>query len=72
MKKMVASVFKKYYKCKLTKCKQKIYDKVPPKKAETDPWNTLCVELIGICKFNQLKKEPIQLGAVTMIDPATV
>ena len=71
MQKLVAAVCAKCHTCQLTKRKQKKYGKVPPKKAETDPWNTLCVDLIGPYKFNQFKKEPIQMWVVTMIDPAT-
>ena len=48
------------------------YVKLPPKQAETNPWNTPCVDLIGpytiSCKGNNLLK----LWCFTMIDPATV
>ena len=46
---------------------------LPPKQAETIPWETLCVDLIGPYSIN-LKKHPgkeLTLHAVTMIDPAT-
>ena len=55
-----------------TKRHKKKYGKLPPKEAECDPWDKLCIDLIGPYKFNQPnKKEPAVLWACTMIDPAT-
>ena len=61
---------------------KKLYGKLPPKKAETNPWDVLCVDLIGKYQFspkgggkeytlNTKKGHSVYLQAVTMIDPAT-
>ena len=59
--------------CQLTKKKSIEYGKLPVKGAETIPWDTLCVDLIGPYKIECTKKrtKEINLHAVTMIDPAT-
>ena len=41
------------------------------KEAKATPWHTLCVDVIGPYKFIQCNKEPIELWALTLIDPAT-
>ena len=41
------------------------------KVAEATPWQTLCVDLIGPYELIQSNKKPIELWALTMIDPAT-
>ena len=44
----------------------------PPKEAETTPWDTLCVDLMGPHSFiHHPTKDKIKLWAVTMIDPVT-
>ena len=46
---------------------------LPEKVAEADPWDVLCIDLIGphtIERKNKTKK-PLTLWALTMIDPAT-
>ena len=64
------------------KCQKKKYGHLPPKKAEAEPWEILCVDLIGpytICRGpykmvkgkRVYKLKPLILKAVTMIDPAT-
>ena len=59
--------------CQLTKKgnKRKL-GLLPPKKAEADPWEILCVDLIGpySIKCKKRKKE-LKLHCMTMIDPAT-
>ena len=68
----VLSVCSKCPICQLTKRHNKKYGKLPPKVAESEPWETLYVDLIGPYKFNQPgKRKPIELWACTMIDPAT-
>ena len=58
--------------CQLTKQKTIKYGHLPPKAAEIDPWDTLCVDLIGPYKIKQLgSKKTLQLWCLTMIDPAT-
>ena len=58
--------------CQLTKRKTISYGKLPAKTAEADPWEVLCVDLIGPYQIkNKKSKEDIKLHAVTMIDPAS-
>ena len=69
--------------CQLTKRKSIKYGKLLPKVAEADPWDILCVDMIGPYKIQHTtkktkatkykKSEPLNLDlwAVTMIDPAT-
>ena len=47
------------------------YGKLPPKQAETYPWDTLCVDLIGPYTIPQKGKNPLKFWCLTMIDPAT-
>ena len=49
------------------------YGHLPEKVAEADPWDVLCIDLIGpytIERKNKTKKR-LTLWALTMIDPAT-
>ena len=59
--------------CQLTKRKTIKYGKLPPKEAEIDPWEVLCVDLIGPYKIKQAgaKNKDLILWCLTMIDPAT-
>ena len=59
--------------CQLSKKQQRKYGHLPVKAAETNPWEMLCVDLIGPYKIRRKgKHEPdLELKAVTMIDPAT-
>ena len=47
------------------------YGKLPSKQAETNLWDTLCVDLIGTYAIPQKVKNPLNLWCLTMIDPAT-
>ena len=66
---------------KLTRL-QKLYGKLPPKEAETKPWDVPCTDLVGQYQFitkggvkiYQMATKNgkfIYLQTVTMIDPAT-
>ena len=66
--------------CQLTKKKSIKYGKLPPKVAEAEPWDILCVDMIGpytiqhaTKKTKEEEPKPVELSlwAVTMIDPAT-
>jgi hypothetical protein len=60
--------------CQLTKKGSKKYGRLPEKVAEINPWDVLCIDLIGTYKIerkNKNKKPLIVLWALTMIDPAT-
>ena len=49
----------------------KKYGHLPPKEAEAEPWERLCVDLIGPYTIKRKGKEPLRLWCITMIDPAT-
>lgn len=58
--------------CQRTKRTKKKYGHLPPKEAEVNPWETLCVDMIGPYQItNKQTKNTAQLWCVTMIDPAT-
>ncbi len=57
--------------CQLTKRSTKKYGYLPEKEAEADPWDVLCVDLIGPYTFKRKGKKNLTLWCVTMIDPAT-
>ena len=57
--------------CQLTKKTKKKYGKLPAKEAEVEPWDVLCVDLIGPYQIERKGKKTLVLHAVTMIDPAT-
>ena len=69
----VEKVCKKCATCQLTKRKSIKYGKLPAKQAEAEPWDVLCVDLIGPYSIKSTKKPKTDLNllAVTMIDPAT-
>ena len=47
------------------------YVQLPAKNAEAQPWEILCVDLIGPYHIRRKGKKPLQLQVITMIDPAT-
>ena len=47
------------------------YGTLPPKVAESKPWDKLCVDLIGPYKIRRKGKPDLICHCVTMIDPAT-
>jgi hypothetical protein len=58
--------------CQKCKVSHKKYGLLPAKKAEDQPWERLCVDLIGPYTLKQQKgKKTLQLWCITMIDPAT-
>ena len=57
--------------CQKNKKHNKKYGKVPIKVAETNPWEILCVDLIGPYTVNSKGRSPFKLWCCTMIDPAT-
>ena len=68
----VAQTIKKCPTCQKCKKHTEKYGHVLPKEAECDPWEILCVDLVGPYTIaTKNSKEPLQLWAVTMIDPAT-
>ena len=67
----VQSHVKKCRSCQIHKTRHQKYGKLPPKVAEAQPWEQLCVDLIGPYLIRRKDKPPLRLMAVTMIDPAT-
>ena len=67
----VQSHVKKCKTCQIHKTRHQKYGKLPPKVAEAQPWEQLCVDLIGPYLIRRKGKPPLRLMAVTMIDPAT-
>ena len=58
--------------CQKNKRRSKKYGIMPEKKAQAEPWETLCVDLIGPYTIHQKgKKKSLICKACTMIDPAT-
>ncbi len=59
--------------CQKQKKKHKKYGLLPEKKAEFQPWEQLCVNLIGPYKIKSNKRghKIPELKCITMIDPAT-
>ena len=67
----VHDVCKKCSTCQRAKTKNQKYGKLPPKQAERNPWDTLCVALIGTYKIPRKGKNPLKLWCLTMIYHAT-
>ena len=57
--------------CQRSKKSHKKYGHLPEKKAEANPWDKLCVDLIGPYTIKKTRGRPTELWCVTMIDPAT-
>ena len=57
--------------CQRNKRKVKKYGWLPPKEAETIPWDKMCIDLIGPYTIRRKGKPDLVCKCVTMIDPAT-
>ena len=57
--------------CQQNKKRHKKYGSLPEKTAEAEPWDKLCVDLIGPYIINRKGTNPLVCKCVTMIDPAT-
>ena len=72
MRKDVEDICQKCPTCQLTKKKTIKYGHLPAKEAEAEPWEILCVDLIGPYEIKlKKKKKELELWCLTMIDPAT-
>jgi len=68
----VEHICRKCPTCQFTKKKTIKYGHLPPKEAETEPWEILCVDTIGPYKIRiHNSKEHYELSCLTLIDPAT-
>ena len=71
MRDQIRDYCKKCSVCQKNKRKQKKYGLLPPKEAEAEPWDKLCVDLIGPYNIHRKGQEDLICRCVTMIDPAT-
>ena len=72
MRNTVQNVCQRCPTCQLTKYKTQQYGHLPPKEAETIPWERLCIDLIGPYTIGSKRnKDECTLHCLTMIDPAT-
>ncbi len=67
----VQSYVKKCHSCQVNKRKTSKYGKLPAKIAITNPWEALCVDLIGPYTLKGKCRTQIDFMCITMIDPAT-
>ena len=67
----VHNMCKKCQTCQISKRTNHKYGKLPPKHAETNPWDMICVDFIVPYTTPQKGKNPLKLGCLTMIDPDT-
>ena len=58
-------------RCQKGKSRKRKYGKLPPKIAETVPWRTVCVDLIGPYTIKAKDRTILDFMCLTMIDPAT-
>ncbi len=57
--------------CQKNKKQRKKYGHMPEKEAEAEPWDKMCVDLIGPYTIKRKGQKPLHVKCVTMIDPAT-
>ena len=57
--------------CQLNKRKQKTYGHLPPKEAEVEIWDKMCIDLIGPYKIHRKGQPDLEYKCVTMICPAS-
>jgi hypothetical protein len=62
---------KKCPNCQKAKKQKKKHGHVPPKIAESQPWEQSCVDMIGPYQKRREGKKTLRLQAIAMIDPAT-
>ena len=71
MRPMIREYTKRCKACQFNKIKRNNYGKLPTKTVVTNPWETLCVDLIGPYTLKGLDGKIIDFMCLTMIDPAT-
>ena len=82
LQKSVHKICSKCHMCLFLKRNKRNYSKLPAKQAETQPWDTLCIDLIGKysmtpnkggrkCAMKGTKDKDVNLQAIIMIDQAT-
>jgi hypothetical protein len=68
---MVVATCMKCLNCQLAKPTNQKHGKLPAKAIKENPWDTLCVNLIGPYKIERKGRKDLKLWCLTMIDPAT-
>ena len=71
LKTAVHNKCKTCHACQTCKRQRKKYGHLPPKEAESQPWEILCVDLIGTYTVRRKGKKDLTLQCCTMTDPAT-
>ena len=71
MRSTIRSYVKKCHSCQVNKRKSQKYGKLPPKLVVTNPWECLCVDLIGPYTLRGKDCTEIDFMCLTMIGPAT-
>ena len=71
MREQITNYVKSCPTCQKNKRKVQKFGWLPPKEAESDPWDKLCIDLIGPYKIRRKGQEDLICRCVTMIDPAT-
>ena len=71
MRHTIGSHVKKCHSCHVNNRQKHKYGKLPTKLAITNPWEAVCVDLIGPYTLKGKDGTRIDFMCVTMIDPAT-
>ena len=71
MRKQVRAHVKRCHRCQVGKKRRRKYGKLPPKIAETTPWKTVSVDLIGPYTLQGKDRSILDFMCLTMIDQAT-
>ena len=71
MRSTVRKYVKNCHKCQVNKRHKHKYGKLPTKLVVRNPWEALCVDLIGPYTLKGKDKTEIDFMCLTMIDPAT-
>jgi hypothetical protein len=67
----IRSLTKSCRSCQVNKRRSQKYGYLPPKTVITNPWECLCVDLIGSYTLKGKDNLQIDFMALTMIDPAS-
>ncbi len=71
MRTTIRSLTKSCRSCQINKRRSQKYGHLPPKTVITNPWECLCVDLIGPYTLKGKDNFQIDFMALTMIDPAS-
>ncbi len=71
MRTTIRSLTKSYRSCQINKRQSHKYGHLPPKTVITNPWECLCVDLIGPYTLKSKDNSQIEFMALTMIDPTS-